>query len=219
MSVFDRWLSLAKPLEYKHLIHVKNFNSVTAFTFTLILIFTVLKCALVSDMICIEQAYGFAVGGLGNIAALALTASEFTLINVFVVLICKHLMEMSKRSSILESDTLLKQAAKYVIVNYIWLHTCFLRSYVVLMLKIGEYYSFYKISLNFVYLSISNILINSCFGISNIIAFAYFTNAYIIAIKPVICIRSSMVAVSNENRISGVTGSDAPSVQKRCEDC
>ena len=157
-------------------------------------------------MICIEQAYGFAVGGLGNIAALALTASEITLINVFVVLICKHLMEMSKRSSI--SDTLLKQAAKYVIVTYILLHTCFLGSYVVLLLKIGEYYSFYRISLNFVYLSISNI----CFGISNIIAFAYFTNAYIIAIKSVFHIRSSKLAVSNEPRISAITGSDAPSV-------
>ena len=40
MSVLDRWLSLAKPFEYKHLIHVKHFNSVTAFTLTLIPIFT-----------------------------------------------------------------------------------------------------------------------------------------------------------------------------------
>ena len=46
---------------------------------------------------------------------------------------------MSKRSIMSESDTLLKKAAKYVVVNNILLHTYFL-AYVVLFLKIGEYY-------------------------------------------------------------------------------
>ena len=81
--------------------------------------FTFLKNAFLENDFCLEAAFGFQYSGRSNsnIAALIGGIVSLIMVDVCIFLISKHLLKMRLRARLTESDHLLIQAAKYVIVT------------------------------------------------------------------------------------------------------
>ena len=103
---------------------------------------------------------------------------EFVNMNVYIFLISKHLIEMKRRSRLTDSDRLLKQVAKYVIVTFVLFHTCFIGYVGILIFRVSEFLFQPQYFSIFEYFTFITILLNSCYGILNILTFAGYTSGY-----------------------------------------
>ena len=198
LCVFDRWLSLAKPFDYDNMVFVRKFNMLALLLATGYATFTFLKNAFIENDYCLEPAFGFQYSGQSssNIAALVGGVVSLIIVDVCIVLISKHLLKMRLRTRLTESDHLLKQAAKYVIVTCILYHTCFLEYIVILILR-ATYSPFLASQhLGLEYSALFSILLNSFYGTFNIISFAWYTAGYRRAVSDLFLTKRGRVGIN-----------------------
>ena len=198
-AVVDRWLTLAKPFEYENVLFVRRFNCIAILAAFVFFIYTSLKNAFLENEYCIDWGFGFWYRGfsISNCVLLVCSTVNFVNMNVYIFLISKHLVEMRRRSRLTDSDRLLKQAAKYVIVTFVLFHTCFIGLVVILIFRVSEFIIPATIFFNLEYFTFITILLNSCYGILNILTFAWYTSGYRKAVCDLFRVKHGRVSPPN----------------------
>ena len=198
VSAIDRWLSLAKPFQYDATLMVRKFNLFAFLVAVPFAVYSFLKNALLVDEYCIETGFGFKYprSSISHIILFVVTVVNCIGVNVFILLIAKHLIQMRLRSRLTESDRLLRQAAKYVIVTCILFHICFIGYLIIVILRVSEYFFMAGHFSGFEYLALVSILFNSCYGILNIVTFAWYTAGYRRAVTDLLHIKQGRVGTN-----------------------